>query len=709
MKNQLLALLVCMLTGFPTAWAGGDISFRSHRFDAFKALRTQTGNDIVFIGNSITNMHEWWEAFGNTHIMNRGVCATVTGEVIDNLGTLVNGHPGKVFLMLGTNDIGTSGINNAAHVAGNTRIIVRYIKSVSPETEIYIQSILPSTVGIRTLALQQETNDSLRNICTQMGATYVDLWDKLLPVATNSNSYSVDGLHCTSAAYRVWCKTIEKYIGAETTYPDAAATPNYCGLSGEYAMRASTLSMHPVADGDILLIGDEMIGSGEWHELLGSNKVKNRGTGWGYADPNIANITKLVSGVLNGRADNGEPSKIFLYAGAADVNGSEAIATIKKRYETLVTTVRKYAPNAEIYIQALLPKNNASQNTSRVVPFNKALQAIAEANDNTFYVDDYTPFVATDGVANTDYLPDNLLYAKGYAKLAELLATYMGDEVNPVTEEEAAAQHERLTARNSLAAAIADVYAYPIGDNVGQYSSDNMQPLLAKVDEAYAALARTDATAAELTALATSLNEAISGLAGKINLPTASTDGDEHWYQLYTPQRDNLYLTSNGAESNVTGEQGGNSASSKWKFVTRTDGTFDIINQDDNTYLDPKANFGSTIKTSTTTPDVGWTLSYSNAPGTFIIISGTVQLNQTDSSWGHVLFNWSSGGDGRDRDDLGCRYTIAASDDTTTGVESATTDRVSTTDAPIYDLSGRRVPTPGRDIYIVNGQKFIKR
>lgn len=37
-------------------------------------------------------------------------------------------------------------------------------------------------------------------------------------------------------------------------------------------------------------------------------------------------------------------------------------------------------------------------------------------------------------------------------------------------------------------------------------------------------------------------------------MPAVSTDGEEHWYQLYTPKRDSRYLTSNGVTAALTGE-----------------------------------------------------------------------------------------------------------------------------------------------------------
>lgn len=654
-KNRWIFLLACLLAGLFQAHA--DQPFRMHRYDAFKVLRPQGPDDIVFVGNSITNMHEWCEAFGNANIQNRGVSGAISDEVVANLGSVINGKPGKVFLLIGTNDLGTPSISNAAHVAGNVRTIVKYVKTVSPDTRLYIQSILPSKNGIRTLEQEQETNDSLRNICTTMGATYVDLWDTMLPMANGGNSYSLDGLHPNSTAYRVWCKAIAEHVGVPTTYPDDAR-PDYCGLGGSYGMRASTMSQHPVKDGDILMIGDETIHGGEWHELLGSGKVKNRGTGWGYPGPGIADITKQVHSMLKGRADNGEPAKVFLYAGTADANGQDDVTDIKARYESLVNAVRTDAPDAEIYIQALLPKDNAAHNTGRVEPINAALKEIADAREKVTFVDIYTPFVK-DGVADAECFVGAYLYGKGYARLANLLAAHMGSDMNPLSETEAAERYSLLSARNTLVEAISSIGSYPAGNGVGKYPKAVLKPLKDKEAKIHALLGKSDATAAEVTSMVGTLSKAISAIKKGINLPRASTAKAEHWYQLFTPARDNRYLTSNGATHDVTGNEKNTYARSMWKFVKRTDGSFDIVNRADKTYLSPASDYSSAIKTSATSPSAGWTLSHSDTPGTFIISSGTVQLNQTHASRDYLVLNWSAGQTGQDRTDPGCCFTIA--------------------------------------------------
>ena len=190
--------------------------------------------------------------------------------------------------------------------------------------------------------------------------------------------------------------------------------------------------------------------------------------------------------------------------------------------------------------------------------------------------------------------------------------------------------------------------------NAGQAATD----VLAATDEAYALLASAAPTTEALATQAESFAQLLAGLLPQINMPAASADGDEHWYQLYTPKRDNRYLTANGAATALTGETNKGSARSMWKFVERTDGTFDIVCRADGSFLNPTAAFNTALTATATQPSAGWTLSHSNTPGLYIIHAGVVQLNQTQSNMGYKVYNYSSRQDGTDRDDAGCLYAI---------------------------------------------------
>ena len=139
MKKTLLTL--CGLLLF-VANAMADLPFRLYRYDGFKTHKIDN-QSIVFLGNSITNMHEWWEAFGNPHIVNRGVNGAESPIMLQHLEAVLVGHPDKIFFMMGTNDLGTAGMNDPAFVANSVRTALKRCQKESPTTKVYFQSILP--------------------------------------------------------------------------------------------------------------------------------------------------------------------------------------------------------------------------------------------------------------------------------------------------------------------------------------------------------------------------------------------------------------------------------------------------------------------------------------------------------------------------------------------------------------------------------------
>lgn len=656
MKNKLMALLAFLLCYAGIAHA--DLPFRNHRYDGFKVLKVNS-ESIVFIGNSITNMHEWWEAFDNPNIVNRGVSGAVSDEALANLEAILEGKPAKIFLMIGTNDLGTSGMDYPEYPFRNFKKMMERIKQESPATEVYVQSVLPVSAGDKRN--HQEIislNEMMKGYCETHGITYVDLHSLMVaPGTTNINSaHTLDGLHLLASGYRVWCKAIAPYVGSECVYPDNA-TNQTAGLGGSYGMRASYFGMLPVREGDVLMIGDEMLHGGEWHELLSCSRVKSRGSGWGYAGPDINTVKNQLSVILKGRSDNAEPEKIFLYTGAADANGSTDLETLKTRYRSLVDETRRLAPAATIYLQAIQPTNNSTTNTNRVVPLNSYIEEVAAEMDNVEFVDLYTPFVKA-GVANSDYFNGNYIYGKGYAKLSQIIAPLIGDDATPISDDEAALRHATFGLRTSLMQTVVSAESIETGTGTGQYPAEAIGELQQAIDAANALLAESGADETKITAATTALQEALNKLLPSINQPTASTEDAATWYQIVSTLRGNRYLTSSGSGQGLTGEEQNNFAKSMWRFEKRTDGTWNIINRKDGSYISPTASYNTQVKTSASAPSKGWTLDYASTPGLYIIKSGTVQLNQTQAGLSYQIYNWSAGQSGTDRTDSGCQFAL---------------------------------------------------
>ncbi len=668
-----ITTFLCLL--LTAAIAMADEPFRNHRYDSFKVLET-SDESIVFIGNSITDMHCWPEAFVTSEgkylpIVNRGNSGTYSTEQSNNLESYIAGKPKKVFMMIGTNDIATSGGLNFSgeQVLQYVKSIVERIHMRSPETKIYLYSILNNSTGNRVEATWLHTNEIVKAYVESKNAEwlkYIDLYDKLTGIA-QGGVWSYDKLHLTAAAYKVWCETICEYLAegetytVSTVYPEnTSSVQNNGGLGGAHGMRATYFSMMPISNNDVLVLGDEFIKNGEWQELLGNLNVKNRGTGWGYGG-DIATTSKLVDAMYaNTGVEKKDAKAIFIYTGTGDCNGSTSIETVKSNYKALVDKVVAKSPTSKIYLLALCPTNNATTNTSRIKVLNDYLATLATGNIR--FVDTYTPLL-NGGVANTKYFyPSNYLGGLGYVKMANLMkdalaADFPEDTYIVISEADAEVRYTQATLRNTLSQAIARGLMLERGTAMGQYDPAKLATFDAELEKAYALLEKESITEAEVTEMAGKLAAAVEGA---LAMPKASTNDNEFWYQFTSLRSPDLYVTAEGEAAGVTGKNNtGTAATSMWKFVDRGDNTFDIVNRKYGSYLNPVANYNTQITTTKTKPANGWTVSYANTPGYYIISSGEVQLNQTGSGQNYTIYNWSSSTSlGCDRGDTGCQLAI---------------------------------------------------
>ena len=119
-------------------------------------------------------------------------------------------------MMIGTNDIATSGGLNFSgeQVLAYVKSIVERIHARSPQTKVYLYSILNNTTGNRVEATWLHTNEIVKNYVDTMNVdwlTYINLYDKLTGIA-QGGVWSYDILHLTAAAYQIWCETICQYL-----------------------------------------------------------------------------------------------------------------------------------------------------------------------------------------------------------------------------------------------------------------------------------------------------------------------------------------------------------------------------------------------------------------------------------------------------------------------------------------------------------------
>ena len=115
---------------------------------------------------------------------------------------------------------------------------------------------------------------------------------------------------------------------------------------------------------------------------------------------------------------------------------------------------------------------------------------------------------------------------------------------NVITEEEAANRIAQADLRNSIGQALTAGHIVNVGSGMGQYGEAGMAAFNAKAEEAYTLLAKSSISETEAADMASALRTAV---AEALNQPTASTEGNEHWYQLHSLRANDYYITSQGS------------------------------------------------------------------------------------------------------------------------------------------------------------------
>jgi lysophospholipase L1-like esterase len=658
LRKLLGATSLALLIG-SSAWA--DEPFRAHRYDSFKACEV-TSESIVFIGNSITNMGEWWEHFSaNPVVVNRGNSGCYSYESLDELESVLIGRPRAIFVMVGTNDIGGL-VGEPADVAANTRQIINRIQRESPNTQIFITSVFPSTNGYRNLTNLGEINSLLKPLCEETNVNYVDLWDDLMGIV-NGGGLSLDALHVNPKGYKIWAEKVAPLLdGLTSVFNDSYMTLNQSGLSYAYGMRSQLFGVLPVKSDDVLIIGDEMVHGGEWHELLHSSRVKGRGIYWGYGGCSLSQYQTMLTAILETNSGIKQcPKQIYLYMNTTVVNGTSDLATEKTNYEAVITEAKRLAPNAEIYILSATPHANSTYNT-RSASFNTKLKEIADATDGVNYVDLYTTLTA-----GTDIDSNNYVTATGYHHIAQILAKTIGDDVTVDTDEQFSNRYATINARQIVGRAIDTATLLPQGTTTGTWSASALAPLTDKIDAAYTLLAADDASLSELQSLGSELSTATTTARQAINQPV-----EGKWYTITTPRRSSYYTSLTDAATVVGVADNAKSTAAQWAFEPRTDGTFNIVNRCYGTYISPSASSNSAVKAVKDAPSQGWTLTASSTTGLYIITSGTTQLNQTNASLGAYIYNWGYGSvtTGEfNNTDTGCEFCVTELPDDASAID----------------------------------------
>jgi lysophospholipase L1-like esterase len=190
------------------------------RRDAY-AASPRVDADVVFAGDSLTDFCEWGELLERP-ALNRGI----NGDTVEGLrlrvDEILQHHPRQLFIMIGINDLLQG--RTADEVLAEYRLLVERIRTSSPRTQIFLQSILPvssatwiafagSDFRPDLMPKTVQVNRALAAMADGEHIVYLDLY-AAMSVETNQldSRYTSDGIHLNGAGYAKWRDIIRPYL-----------------------------------------------------------------------------------------------------------------------------------------------------------------------------------------------------------------------------------------------------------------------------------------------------------------------------------------------------------------------------------------------------------------------------------------------------------------------------------------------------------------
>ncbi|MBD0824477.1 GDSL-type esterase/lipase family protein [Aestuariibaculum marinum] len=187
------------------------------RITHFKNTPLKFG-DIVFIGNSITEQgRDWNEKFNTLNISNRGIAGDVTDGVLKRLDEITYFKPKAVFILIGINDLSSLHyedtdkrfkyiklVTSSKYIAKNILRIAKKINRKSPQTLIYVRTILPTRRDyLKTDIIA--TNKYITEYEKKGYYKVIDLFSEFTdPNGDLIKELTKDGVHLNEKGYAKW-------------------------------------------------------------------------------------------------------------------------------------------------------------------------------------------------------------------------------------------------------------------------------------------------------------------------------------------------------------------------------------------------------------------------------------------------------------------------------------------------------------------------
>ncbi|MGK0412126.1 MAG: lysophospholipase L1-like esterase, partial [Polaribacter sp.] len=142
---------------------------------------------------------------------NRGIAGDTSDGIIARLNEITFYKPEKLFLLIGINDL-FHNPNAGQNIHENILHIIDEIHNKSPDTEIFVHTVLPTTTD-NLIPKINSLNALLENSASLKSYTFINLHQRFVLLNGKMNmEYSTDGVHLNEKGYEIWSEIIKNII-----------------------------------------------------------------------------------------------------------------------------------------------------------------------------------------------------------------------------------------------------------------------------------------------------------------------------------------------------------------------------------------------------------------------------------------------------------------------------------------------------------------
>lgn len=187
---------------------GTNTSYHAYKLQEFQQ-EPMKNKTIMMIGDSITDQGEWDKLTAREDILNRGISGDTAYGLLNRIHIQNQGIK-QVFIMIGINDF-----SRGVKVYD---VYLNYIKIVEFYKKNNIVPVLQSTLYLSKgifIPLENkvtELNQLMKKYAKENQIVFIDLNHVLSKNNYLESANTVDGIHLTPRAYKIWAKEIQEYL-----------------------------------------------------------------------------------------------------------------------------------------------------------------------------------------------------------------------------------------------------------------------------------------------------------------------------------------------------------------------------------------------------------------------------------------------------------------------------------------------------------------